>query len=225
MRQAVRMQAEGQSRPVGGSPLTAAAEKRIAEALSQPANFEFIDTPFQEFVDTVEDVHKIPVEIDQRTLDECGISFECPITTALRGLPLASALELMLRDLDLTYVVRDEVLMITTWEEAECMLLTKVYPLNDLQAGRAEAARSEQSYVDSLIERITKLIEPESWEQVGGPGSLSVLSLGTLEALVVMQTRDVHEQIAGLLARPEFGRAAPSNRGTAPKRSLRRRRR
>jgi hypothetical protein len=38
----------------------------------------------------------------------------------------------MLNDLELTYVVRDEVLLITTPEEAESQLITKVYPVGDL---------------------------------------------------------------------------------------------
>ena len=38
----------------------------------------------------------------------------------------------MLKELDLTYVIRDEVLKITTPEEAENELLTKVYPVADL---------------------------------------------------------------------------------------------
>jgi hypothetical protein len=225
LREAVRMQADGRFQPVSGSALTATAERAIAKALKEPSQFEFIDTPLQDAVDTLEDVHEIQIKIDQRALDEVGIPSDSPITKSLRGLSLASALELMLRDLDLAYVVRDEVLLITTPEEAKSMLLTKLYPLNGLQAGRAEAARFEQSYVDAVIATITKLIRPESWKDVGGPGSVSVLSLRTLEALVIRQTRDVHEEIEGLLGRPEFRRSAPSNRGTAPKRSLRRQRR
>jgi hypothetical protein len=38
----------------------------------------------------------------------------------------------MLGELDLTYVIRNEVLMITTKTEAENMLSTKVYPVADL---------------------------------------------------------------------------------------------
>jgi len=38
----------------------------------------------------------------------------------------------MLGEMDLTYVIRNEVLMITTKTEAENMLSTKVYPVADL---------------------------------------------------------------------------------------------
>jgi hypothetical protein len=257
--EAVRVQASGQLQPVGGSPLTAAAEKRIAKALSQPTEFEFIETPLQDIVDTLDDVYKIRIEIDQRALDECGIPSDSLISKNLRGLSLASALKFMLRELDLTYVVRDEVVLITTGEEAETMLVTRIYPLNGLAVGRREPLRdgvkdrwkrwaSSQESDDAaarglgspsqsaapdhglftypdLIKTITALIAPGSWSDVGGPGDLSVVSVGTLEALVVMQTREVHEEIAGLLGRPEFRRPAPSSRGMAPKRFTRRQRR
>ena len=39
---------------------------------------------------------------------------------------------LMLRELNLTYMIQDEVLLITTPEEADARLTTKVYPVADL---------------------------------------------------------------------------------------------
>jgi len=54
------------------------------------------------------------------------------VTRNLSGVSLRSALRLMLKDLDLTYVIRDEVLLITTPEEANAKLVTKVYPVADL---------------------------------------------------------------------------------------------
>jgi hypothetical protein len=38
----------------------------------------------------------------------------------------------MLKELDLTYMIQDEVLSITTPEQAESQLITKVYPVADL---------------------------------------------------------------------------------------------
>ena len=50
---------------------------------------------------------------------------------------------------------------------------------------------------DSLIKLITSTIEPESWDKVGGPGSIE--SFETNLSLVVSQTQDVHDQIADRL--------------------------
>lgn len=51
---------------------------------------------------------------------------------------------------------------------------------------------------DTLIELITTTIEPDTWEEVGGQGSIS--GFPTNLSLIVGQTQDVHEQIADLLA-------------------------
>ncbi|MCC9607526.1 general secretion pathway protein GspD [Blastopirellula sp. JC732] len=50
---------------------------------------------------------------------------------------------------------------------------------------------------DSLIQLITTTIEPESWEELGGPGA--VQPFATNLSLVVSQTQEVHDKIADLL--------------------------
>ena len=50
---------------------------------------------------------------------------------------------------------------------------------------------------DSLIELITSTVDPESWQEVGGPGTISPYS--TNHVLVVRQTQEVHEEIRDLL--------------------------
>jgi hypothetical protein len=202
LRQAAEKQAQGVFEPIGGA--TNAAEKKIFEELKAPTDFEFVDTPLQDVIRALAESHKIEIQIDHKALDDVGVPPDVSVTISLRGVPLASALRLLLHELDLTYVVRDEVLLITTPEEAENMLVTWVYPLNGLVAGRAEASETKDGYAGALVKTITTTIAPESWDDVGGPGSLTVVRLGKLEALVVMQTQFVQEQIAGLLARPEF---------------------
>ena len=50
---------------------------------------------------------------------------------------------------------------------------------------------------DSLIDAITTTIDPQAWDEVGGPGS--VTALDNAGALIISQTRDVHKQIESLL--------------------------
>jgi general secretion pathway protein D len=54
-----------------------------------------------------------------------------------------------------------------------------------------------QADFDSLIELITTTIEPDSWDEVGGDGSIAPFE--TNLSLVVSQTQEVHEQIVDLL--------------------------
>lgn len=108
------------------------AEERIFRALDDIATLEFIETPLADVVEFLKDAHNIPIEIDTKALDDVGLSTDVPVTRNLKGITLRSALRLMLRELDLTYMIRDEVLLITTPEEAETQLTTKVYPVADL---------------------------------------------------------------------------------------------
>ncbi|OHB80955.1 MAG: hypothetical protein A2V98_17970 [Planctomycetes bacterium RBG_16_64_12] len=50
---------------------------------------------------------------------------------------------------------------------------------------------------DSLIELITTTVAPESWDDVGGPGSIAPFE--TNLSIVVSQTQEVHEEIVDLL--------------------------
>src|SRR4029078_6829366 len=51
---------------------------------------------------------------------------------------------------------------------------------------------------DSLIELITTTIDPDSWDDVGGPGSIA--EFATNLSLVISQTQEVHDKIDRLLA-------------------------
>ena len=64
------------------------------------------------------ETYQIPIIIDQRALDDSGMGSDRPVTISLRGISLRSVLKLMLSELDLTYVVHDPVLKITTPEGA-----------------------------------------------------------------------------------------------------------
>lgn len=108
------------------------AEAKILAALQEPTTLEFIDTPLSDVIEFQKDLHGIEIQIDNRALLEVGLSSDTPITRNVKGISLRSALRLMLRDLDLTYVIRDEVLLITTPEDAASNVITKVYPVADL---------------------------------------------------------------------------------------------
>src|SRR5262249_29740363 len=57
---------------------------------------------------------------------------ETPITLQLSGVTFRSTLKLLLEPQQLTYVVEDEVMKITTTTKASDRLSTRVYPVGDL---------------------------------------------------------------------------------------------
>ena len=65
-------------------------------------------------------------------MEDAGAATDTAVTKNLKGITLRSALKLLLSTLDLTYIIKDEVLLITTPEKANAELLTRVYPVADL---------------------------------------------------------------------------------------------
>jgi hypothetical protein len=171
---------------------------RIEAALASPTEICFIEAPLTEILDYLKEQHHIEIQIDLRGLEDVGIGTDSPVTIDLKGISLRSALNLMLRKLNLTWLIEDEVLIITTVEEAENHLDTKVYDVADLVICRDEHDVPWDDF-DALIDIITSTIKPTTWDGVGGPGAIKGNTLGTAKVLIVSQTCDVHEEIAGLL--------------------------
>jgi len=109
-----------------------ALEKKIYDALKSPTQLEFTETPLSDVINWLKDFHSIEIQLDNKALSDVGIGSDTPVTKNLKQITLRSAMRLMLRELGLTYIIKDEVLLITTPEEAEAQLSTKVYPVADL---------------------------------------------------------------------------------------------
>lgn len=107
-------------------------EERIQKALGEPTTIEFVDTELSTVLRFLEDLHNIQIVIDNKALEDAGASSDTLITQDLRDIKLRSALRIMLRDHDLTWIIDDEVLLITSNDRASERLSTKVYPVADL---------------------------------------------------------------------------------------------
>jgi hypothetical protein len=107
-------------------------EERILAALDDKTVLEFTDQPLSDAIQYLKDRHDIEIQLDEKALEDEGIGTDTPVSRNISGITLRSALRLLLGELDLTYVVKNEVLLITTKAEAEALLVTKVYPVGDL---------------------------------------------------------------------------------------------
>jgi len=108
------------------------AEAKIRQELRAPTTLEFIETPLDDVVAYLKDLHGIEIQIDRRELETAGLSGDVAITGNYKGVSLRSALRLMLGQYELSYVVRDEVLMITTASAASQQIVTRLYPVADI---------------------------------------------------------------------------------------------
>ena len=105
-------------------------ERKIYRALSERSEVNFNGTPLAGVVKTLKAQHDIPIIIDELALDELSITLEEPITLELPEVSFRSALKLILEPLQLTYVIENEVMRITS--NRKSANVARVYPVADL---------------------------------------------------------------------------------------------
>ncbi len=191
------------------------ANDRLRQMLDADTTVEFSEAPLREVLDYLSRTHDIPIWIDRRALDSVGLNSDTPVTISLQGVPLRSALRLLLADLQLTCMVANELLVVTTPDEAAKHLTTVVYPVGDFLAPPGEPAGEGVSAatLDDLCQLVTATVQPDAWAEVGGAGNLVALDPWGL--LVVAQTAEVHQQLVDLLQALRRSRAAALADGTA----------
>lgn len=198
--------------PSQAEPRPCGPEARIYEALREKRDFEFTKLPLFDALKQLAEPHQVQLSIDHKALADEGVRIDAPVTCSAKGLSYKAALKLLLDEQDLTYVIRHEVLLITTKTEAENLLAIKVYPVFDLVVRPPDALANRPGLdFQSLIENITANIAPTSWDEVGGPGGIQQFT--NSGALVISQTTEIHEEIAEYLkAHREVAKAQNASR-------------
>ena len=163
-------------------PRAQTAFQRIEAALTQKSPERFVEIPLSDALAALGAVHEVEIVVDNVALSDHGIESDTVmVSISGRELTLEQVLEKLLSDLDLKWIIRHEVLLITTDREYESELMaTRVYRiLNPISA-------------DELIEDVVANIDPYSWFALGGVGEIA--SIAT-DMLIIMQTDEVHRQI------------------------------
>ncbi len=182
-------------------PKPATAEAAIEEVLKTPTDMEFHETPLSEVTEFLERVHGVRIVLDRAALDDLGVQSDTPVSMRLRGVSLESALNLLLRNIkaDLAWTIDCEVLLVTSKEEANSRLFVEVYDVADLVVCQDEKGALWDDY-ETLVEMLTSNVEPDSWDDLGGPGAITGATISSAKVLVVTQTYSVHREIRRLLA-------------------------
>lgn len=162
------------------------AEQAIADKLRTTVQVKYDDLPLSDVVEHLRDSQSLPLAVDQRSLEEIGLSGDVAMTLVADQIQLRSMLDLLLIDQDLTYTVRGESLVITTEEAAENSLISRIYWLE----GTGLADTDFQSVIDILQTTMT----PDTWEALGGPSTMSPLR-SARPALIISTTYTTHHEI------------------------------
>ncbi|MCA9216848.1 MAG: hypothetical protein KDB27_27450, partial [Planctomycetales bacterium] len=242
----------------------------IHAALQRKCDFEFVSANLSKIADFVSQKIESSVVLDVRALDELGLSGDAMIADMrLHDVTVKAGLKRILDNLDLTFTIRNEVLLITTHDRVFGKLTTRMYPVWDLvkpmvredvppsgeapndeegpadtrvpsistsdSTGRLQLTPCQlqlpsnlrnggaggSSYFaaavadyDTLIDIIVGAIAPDSWDDVGGEGSIQ----GFKGMLVVSNVQEIHDQIAALLTQlrsfPDYSKSIEGDRGS-----------
>jgi type II secretory pathway component GspD/PulD (secretin) len=167
------------------APRAGTAEDRLRAALSEMTTFTFVNLPLSDAVKFLGVLHDIPIVVDKRALEEIGLSAEEPVTLSLKNVRLRSFLRLLLRNLELTYMIRDEVLQITTPEAAKTNMVLQTYPFPETLIDKSE----------QVITALTATVTPAQWEAQGGPCTVAAVD----NVLIVSGSDSVQEGVVDFL--------------------------
>ncbi len=160
----------------------------LRQKLDENVTVAIRETPLEKAVQQLAETAEADIRLDVPVLRKTGIRLRRPITLSLTNRKLKTVLQAMLIDLDLTWILRDGVLWLTTPAAAKAFYKTAVYDVRDLCRDEAES--------EALIEAITSQAQPNSWDDVGGSGSAMIPKPGLL---VVSNTESVQSEVLDLL--------------------------
>ncbi len=105
----------------------------IEQKLTMPVSMKFKQQPLSEVLDYLRRVTQVNMYIDSEALKAEAVSGDEPVTIDLtRDIQLKSALALILQPLHLNYVIKNEVLTITSEDKRHGQLINQVYAVADL---------------------------------------------------------------------------------------------
>lgn len=104
----------------------------LRQKLNDNVTVAFDDTPLDTAVSELGNQLNIDIRLDLPALRDIRVRERQPVTLKLTDRSLKTVLQSLVMDFDLTWVLRDGVLWITSEESAEAFLKTAVYDVRDL---------------------------------------------------------------------------------------------
>ena len=198
------------------------AAKTLEQRLEARATFQGEEATLRNFAEALETALDVSVVLATKKLEESAIDVDTPLTYKLRNVRVRTALEFILGDIGLSCVIKENVLIISTHESVCEQLVTRVYDCRGLmklpspikkiiysprpfvvtsgtprqtKTGVADAGPDGGYDIDDLILVLTMVVEPNSWDDVGGPGAVSEFK----GLFAIHQTPSTHEKVENLL--------------------------
>jgi hypothetical protein len=196
------------NKPQRNREIRPGGEATLYDLLHKPVDVDFRSVPLVWALEAISDNYLDKrLTLDEPAIRDAGVSLQTPVSLVISGISLRSALKLLLADRDLSWIVDEGGITVTSRWVAEGRPLVKVYTAADLiepqsdsngqPNGEAMCAELRQAALDQLAQLLVLTVHPEEWDANGGPGSVTTdLKTG---ALVVRCPQRMHDDVATLL--------------------------
>jgi type II secretory pathway component GspD/PulD (secretin) len=133
------------------NPIEQSIERKLMSPIP-PVNFK--DVPLKQAIEDLGTLSNgVNFYTDTAALNAAGVNLEQPLSLKVENISLKSALNLLLKQAKLTYLIKDEVLQITTEDEARGKLKQVTYPVADLVIPPSDGTLPNTSNFQSALER------------------------------------------------------------------------
>ena len=153
-----------------GHEMPGESSAALGRRMSERVSWSFDRVPLGQFAARLSSMVDCSVVVECQAVETAYVALDAPLSGRTANQSLGRALRQSLRDAQLDWFLRGDAIVITSRDEAECYLSTRFYNVRDL-AGEGGGDRDDRG-CDALIELTTSLIDPQSWNEVGGPGSI-----------------------------------------------------
>jgi len=143
------------------------AEQEIQRKLITEVSIKYANRPLSEVIDELSAVTGVPMVLDMRALNAVRVTTDTPVTLQLPGsIKLKSALNLILNSLELTYVIENDVLSITSLEAKRSKVYPRTYRVTDLVTPIPNFSTSYEDGLAGALRAAYQMTNPQANVQV-----------------------------------------------------------
>jgi hypothetical protein len=177
--------------------------KALNQVTANPVNMKGV--PFEDVLKFLQQQLGQPISVDGEAMKELGINYESHVNAMLpKNITNRTLLRSVLSSIGMTYVVKNETILITSPTKAANELVTRYYQIDDLLGVNGmftygfNQQFAQEMQAQQLINLIKTLIDPTSW-QPHGPGT--IVYYAPTRTLIIKNTSEVINALGGGLLR------------------------
>jgi hypothetical protein len=107
-------------------------DREVRAILAESTAVDFVETPLSKALAALGQKHLIGITVDEDELRKVGLDGQLPVTVRTAGLSLAETLNVLVRQLALTYEVSEGGILVTTLEASEGLLEERRFAIDDI---------------------------------------------------------------------------------------------